>query len=94
MSKPRFTIGGENIYPGTKKTIYLPLPSLYDWTSMNLPVHIICGKTQGPTLLLTAAIHGDEINGIEIIRRLLKKSGFRKMSGNLIAENSPKNQKS
>ena len=85
MTKPRFILAGENFYPGTKKTIYLNLPSLYDWNPMSLPVHVICGKKQGPTLLITAAIHGDEINGIEIIRRLLKKSGLRKMSGNLIA---------
>lgn len=85
MTKPRFQLGGENVYPGTAKTIYLPLPSLYDWTPMDLPVHIICGQYQGPTLLITAAIHGDEINGIEIIRRFLKKKGLRKMNGTIIA---------
>lgn len=84
MSKPRFTIQSENCYPGTMKVIHLPLPSLYDLTNVSLPVHVVCGKKQGPTLLVTAAIHGDEINGIEIARRLLKKSGLRKMSGNLI----------
>lgn len=85
MTKPRFELGGENIYPGTAKTIYLPLPSLYDWTPMDLPVHVICGKYQGPVLLITAAIHGDEINGIEIVRRLIKKKGLRKMNGTIIA---------
>lgn len=85
MTKPRFELGGENVYPGTSKTIYLPLPSLYDWTPMDLPVHVMCGKYKGPTLLITAAIHGDEINGIEIVRRLLKKKGLRKMYGTIIA---------
>lgn len=85
MPKPRFSIGTENFYPGTAKTFELALPSLYEMTSINLPVHIVCGKKQGPTLLVTAAIHGDEINGVEIVRRLLKKRGLRKMCGNLIA---------
>ena len=84
MTKPRFTIQSINCYPGTLKTIYFPLPSLYDLTAVNMPVHVICGKKQGPTIWVTAAIHGDEINGIEIVRRLLKKPGLRKMAGNLI----------
>ena len=85
MSKPRFSIGNENFYPGTAKAVSIPLPTLYDLTTVDLPIHVVCGKRQGPTLLVTAAIHGDEINGVEIVRRLLKKSGLRKMSGNLIA---------
>ena len=85
MSHPRFYLQDNHFYPGTFKTIHIPLPSLYDLSEINLPVHVICGRKQGPTLLVTAAIHGDEINGIEIIRRLLKKAGLRKMSGNLIA---------
>lgn len=85
MPKPRIEIDNNNFYPGTAKTIHLSLPDLYNLTPIHLPVHVICGKTQGPTLFVTAAIHGDEINGIEIIRRLLKKSGLRKMAGNLIA---------
>jgi len=85
MSKPRFTIGNENFYPGTAKTISLPLPTLYDMTTVDLPIHVVCGRKQGPTLLITAAIHGDEINGVEIIRRLMKKPGLRRMTGNLIA---------
>ena len=84
MTKPRFTIQGQHCYPATIKTIHIPLPSLYDLTNVSLPVHVICGRKQGPTLCVTAAIHGDEINGIEILRRLLKKSGLRKISGNLI----------
>jgi len=85
MPKPRIEIEDNHFYPGTAKTIHLSLPDLYNWTPIHLPVHVICGKTQGPTLCITAAIHGDEINGIEIIRRLLKKSGLRKMAGNIIA---------
>ncbi|MDF1757229.1 MAG: succinylglutamate desuccinylase/aspartoacylase family protein [Legionellaceae bacterium] len=78
-------IGGEVIKPGHKKTIYLGMPKLYDWTPMAMPVHVLRGKHPGPTLCITAAIHGDEINGTEIIRRLLKKISLSKLKGTIIA---------
>jgi predicted deacylase len=85
MTKARIIIGDEKIKPGERKTILLPLPKLYDWTPMSLPIHVICGLEDGPSLCITAAIHGDEINGVEIIRRLLKKKGLKNLKGNLIA---------
>jgi predicted deacylase len=78
-------INGNTIKPGQRTTIMLPMPKLYDWTPLSLPVHVIRGKTAGPTLCVTAAIHGDEVNGIEIVRRLLKKHVFGKLVGTLIA---------
>jgi predicted deacylase len=44
---------------------------------MTLPVHMVYGKQAGPTLFISAAIHGDEINGVEIIRRLLPRDGWK-----------------
>ena len=78
-------INGTSVNPGETKTVLLPMPKLYDWTPMHMPVHVIRGKKAGPVLCLTAAVHGDEINGIEIIRRLLKKSFFKKITGTVIA---------
>lgn len=79
-------IDGYEIQPGEHKVINLQMPKLYDWTPLSMPVHIYCGKTPGPTLCVTAAIHGDEVNGIEIVRRLLKKKKLLKtISGTLIA---------
>jgi len=75
----------QKIKPGEHKTIFLPMPKLYDWTPMTLPIHVICGLKEGPTLCITAAIHGDEINGVEIIRRFLKKKGLKNICGNIIA---------
>ena len=43
------------------------------------------GREDGPTLGLTAAVHGDEINGVEIIRRLTRASALRHLRGTLIA---------
>ncbi len=85
MSKKCIVIGNEQIRPGTRKTVFLHMPKLYDWTPMNLPIHVINGREDGPTLCVTAAIHGDEINGVEIIRRLLKRKGLKNIKGSLIA---------
>ncbi len=78
-------INGNTISPGEYKTVLLPMPKLYDWTPLSMPVHVIRGKVPGPTLCVTAAIHGDEVNGIEIVRRLLRKSILNKITGTLIA---------
>lgn len=50
-----------------------------------MPVHVINGKQAGPVMFVTAAIHGDEINGIEIIRRLLATKALNRLAGTLIA---------
>ncbi|MCF6767954.1 succinylglutamate desuccinylase/aspartoacylase family protein [Thiotrichales bacterium 19S11-10] len=78
-------IYNQTILPNEKKTIMLPMPRLYDSTPLSMPIHVIKGKYEGPTLCLSAAIHGDEINGIEIIRRILKKSLLNSLKGTLIA---------
>lgn len=77
-------IGGHRIARGERRLIELPIAKLYTDTDINLPIHVIRGKRAGPTVFVSAAIHGDELNGIEIIRRLLKGNyqGFR---GTLIA---------
>jgi predicted deacylase len=79
------SMNGVEVQPGERKTILLPMPSLYNWSPLSMPVHVIRGKNPGPVLCVTSAIHGDEVNGVEIVRRLLKKSLLKKMSGTLIA---------
>ena len=78
-------IGGVVIEPGTQHTLQLPIASLYTHTEMTMPVRVIRGKKDGPRLFVSAAIHGDEINGVEIIRRLLKLKNIRRLRGTLIA---------
>jgi predicted deacylase len=70
--------------PGERKSILIPLPSLYHGEPLSMPTHVIHGKKDGPILLVMGAIHGDEINGTEIIRRLLSQKGFSDLSGTLI----------
>jgi predicted deacylase len=78
-------INNISVLPGERKTILLPMPDLYDCTPISMPVHVLRGKKPGPTLFVSAAIHGDEVNGVEIVRRLVKRSILKKMSGTLIA---------
>ncbi len=82
----KLVIGGIHIEPGTRTQIELPVAKLFDYTEMSIPVEIIRGKEDGPILFLSAAIHGDEINGIESIKRMLsKRKAFSKLKGTLIA---------
>lgn len=74
-----------DIPAGEHVVVRLPAPKLYNLTPVYLPVHVIRGKQPGPTLCVTAALHGDEVNGIEIIRRLLKKPLLHSLAGTLIA---------
>lgn len=78
-------IGDFEIYPGEQRKIELPVAKLYTDADVSLPVHIIRAKKPGPTIFVSAAVHGDELNGIEIIRRLISQKNFKITSGTLIA---------
>ncbi len=78
-------IGDVVIKSGQKKIFDLPLPALYTRTEIGLPVHVIHSKTDGPILFISAAIHGDEINGVEIIRRVLNSKVLNRLKGTIIA---------
>jgi len=78
-------IGGEPFARNTRQIIDLPLPPLITHTSLHMPTHVIRGKRSGPRLLVCAALHGDEINGVEIIRRLTAHPALAQIRGDLIA---------
>lgn len=79
-----FKIDENRIEPGTRRTIRIKAPELYTQTSVDIPAHIVHGRKEGPVLLICSTIHGDEISGIEIIRRLLNLKGLKDLSGTLI----------
>ena len=79
------SIAGSKIKPGQQTTIHMPVARLYTHTEMTMPIHVIHGRREGPRLFVSAAIHGDEINGTEIIRRLMKLKKIKKLKGTLIA---------
>ena len=85
MAAEPLIIHGITVAPGTRTTIDIPAGRLYTHAPMTIPVHVISGKKPGPRLFVSAAIHGDEINGVEIIRRLLKHSGLKRLHGTIIA---------
>ncbi len=70
---------------GDSVTVDLPMASLYSHAPMTLPVQIVRGKRDGPRMFVCAALHGDEINGVEIIRRLLRLPLLKKLRGTLLA---------
>ena len=80
-----FIIGDSRIAPRTRALVELPLPRLYTHSALTLPVHVVHGAREGPRLFVSAAIHGDELNGTEIIRRLMKQSALKQLRGTLIA---------
>lgn len=79
------TIGGEEILPGERRQLALTVAKLYDFTDMKIPVEVVRGTEDGPVLFISAAIHGDEINGVDIVRRLLKHRALKTIKGTLIA---------
>ena len=85
MTNESLTINGVTVKPGTRISIDLPTGRLYTHTPMTMPVRVVSGKKSGPRLFISAAIHGDEINGVEIIRRLLKLPALKRLHGTIIA---------
>lgn len=84
MKAEAFEIGGERIAPGERRTVDLPVSVLSDHTPVTMSTHVVHGKRPGPTVFVSAAIHGDEVIGVEIVRRVLQSSKLRGLRGTLI----------
>ncbi len=84
MARNGFKIADNEIAPGTRRTIDIPLGVFSNHAPMNLPVHVIHGFRAGPVLFVSAAVHGDEVLGVEIIRRLMKTPALRRLRGTLL----------
>ena len=78
-------IGGIAISPGQRQSIDVRVAPMYTHDDMSISVQVIRGKRPGPTLFISGAIHGDEINGVEIIRRVLQHRSLNSLRGTLIA---------
>lgn len=78
-------IGGTRIERGRSYSIELPIAQLYTHAPLTMPVQIVAGKRLGPVMFVSAAVHGDELNGVEIIRRLLRSPRLKGLRGTLIA---------
>ncbi|MBS0125143.1 succinylglutamate desuccinylase/aspartoacylase family protein [Thetidibacter halocola] len=80
-----FLLGGKAIAPGARATVDLPVSVLSDHTPVTLSAHVIHGRRSGPVMFVSAAVHGDEVIGVEIVRRLLRAAPLKHLAGTLIA---------
>ncbi len=80
------SINNQSIKYGEKAVINLNIARLISGTEIDLPIYAYRSKKPGPTVLLSGGLHGDEINGVEIVRRLIEQKTFDKLNcGSIIA---------
>jgi predicted deacylase len=67
----KITINNQTVEPGEKKRIILNSYELHTQTNIEIPIHVINSEKPGPRMLISAGMHGEETNGIEIVRKVL-----------------------
>lgn len=83
MATP-FEIAGTRIEPGEYQELSLKVSEFYTSQPTNIPVFVKRGTTDGPRLFVTAAVHGDEINGVQIVRNLIIELKERDIKGTFV----------
>lgn len=78
-------VGKVTVPPGRKVRIELPFAHLPSGTEASLPIAVINGRTSGPNVWVSGGIHGDEINGVEVVRKVMKALDAKSLRGALIA---------
>ncbi len=77
-------INGTNVKPGQNKLLPIEIARLPTGTLIDIPIHVFNSKRAGPTILVQAGLHGDEINGVETLRRMLENNDFEITKGAVI----------
>ncbi len=85
VQRENFTIAGQDIRPGNRLTVDVPVSVLSDHTPVSMSIHVVHGKKPGPVVFVSGGIHGDEVIGVEIIRRVLAAKQLNALSGTLLA---------
>ncbi len=85
MARPSFEIGPVRVRPGRVQSLSLPITRLVTGAEVDLPVRVVHGREDGPTVWIDAAIHGDEAVGVEVVRQVLADLDPRTLRGTLIA---------
>jgi uncharacterized protein len=81
-----FIINAQVIKPGECKQITLNSYELHTKTKIEIPVFVFRSQAEGPTILLSAGMHGEETNGIEIIRKIITREEIKQLKcGSIIA---------
>jgi len=83
--RPPFEIDGLSVRPGQRREAELPISRLVSGSMVSLPVMVLHGRANGPTVWVSAAVHGDELNGVAIIRKVLSELQPRRLRGTLLA---------
>ncbi len=79
-------LGDTVVPPGSTKTVDLQIARLLSGTEIHMPVHVFRSERPGPTVLLSGGLHGDEVNGIEAVRRMMSLGLFNDLPcGNVVA---------
>jgi len=78
------TILGESILPGESKTIKMEIARLHTMTKLKIPIIVERSKIDGPVVLFSAGLHGDEINGTEIVRQIIVRKINKPKIGTII----------
>jgi predicted deacylase len=78
------TLLGQEIPPGKSATVNFNLAKLYTTSTVEVPIIIERAKKRGPVVLMTSGIHGDEINGVEIVRQIIAKKINKPKKGTII----------
>ena len=85
MSDDRvFTYNGGAVPPGETQNIRYGISETYLGDPVRIPVTIVNGERDGPTVFLTAAAHGDELNGIEVVREVAHEWDLDDLAGTLV----------
>lgn len=79
-----FELGPRRVAPGARQTVELPVSVLSDHTPVTMSVHVVHGRRPGPTMFISAAVHGDEIIGVEIARRIMRAQALDNLRGTLL----------
>lgn len=82
-AKPLQLLHGQ-VPPGTYQRLSWSATELFEGVPIATPVLVVNGKLPGPTLCLTAAVHGDELNGIEMVRRVMHNLDPKELSGAVV----------
>jgi predicted deacylase len=85
MARESFAIGGVRVRAGASRSVELPLTRLVTGGDASIPVQVVHGREPGPVVWVNAAIHGDEVVGVEVIRRVLQHLSAKTLRGTLVA---------
>ncbi len=78
------TIAGMEVRAGRSEVGEVPIPRLVTGTPVSLPLRVVHGRHDGPTVLVSSTIHGDEIGGVEVVRRVTDRVAPADLHGTLL----------